>query len=252
MNNLALSLAVAACILVGGLAGMTLFHRLPTDHRSRETIDAVKLGAGMLSVLASLVLGLLIATAKTSHDSTDTAMRSYAAELMLLDETFRDYGDAAAVPRSLLRQFTLRLLHDYWPEEATGAGDVPAGRLLEQVREATRALAPVDAGQTWLRDQALGINVGLLRQRFLLIENAGPSVNPIVLGILVVWITFIFTTFGMSAPRNATVMVSFVISALAIGGAIFMILEMDEPLHGLMKISNWPIANALGHMPPGK
>jgi hypothetical protein len=251
MNSVLLSLAVSAVILAGAVVGMTVFHRLPTDHRSRETIDAVKLGAGMLSVLASLVLGLLIATAKTSHDSTDTAMRGYAAELMLLDETFRDYGDAAAVPRRLLRAFTVRLLADYWPEEGTSAGDVPAGRLLEQVREATRALTPVDAGQTWLRDQALGINVGLLRQRFLLIENAVPSVNPIILGVLVVWISFIFATFGMSAPRNATVMVSFVICALAIGGAIFMILEMDAPLRGLMKISNWPIVNALGHMPAG-
>lgn len=252
MNNFVLSLSVAGCILAGGIVGMRAFERLPSGHRSRETVDTVKLGAGMLSVLASLVLGLLIATAKTTHDGTDTAMRGYAAELMLLDETFRDYGDEAAVPRGLLRQFTLRLLADYWPEEGTGAGEVPAGRLLEQVRETTRALAPVDAGQTWLRDQALSINVGLLRQRFLLIENAGPSVSPVILGILVVWITFIFATFGMSAPRNATVVVSFVICALAIGGAVFMILEMDEPLRGVMKISNWPIVNALGHMPAGK
>jgi membrane-bound ClpP family serine protease len=46
--------------------------------------------------------------------------------------------------------------------------------------------------------------------------------------------------------------VSFVICALAIGGAIFMILEMDSPLQGLMMISDLPLANALSHMPLGK
>jgi hypothetical protein len=247
MNTVAVSLAVSACILAGGLAGLAFHTRLPSGHRSQGTQDVVRLGAGMLSVLASLVLGLLIATAKSSHDGTDTAMRSYAAELLLLDETFRDYGDRAEAPRTLLHGFTRRLLHDYWPDGAE-AGTVQAGRLLEQVREATRALDPADAGQTWLRDQALSINLGLLRQRWLLIEHAGPGVQPLVLAILVVWITFIFATFGLNAPRNATVVASFVICALAIGGSIFMILEMDNPLGGYMKISSWPIANALAVM----
>ena len=211
----------------------------------------IRLGAGMLSVLASLVLGLLIATAKSSNDTTDTAMRSYAAELMLLDETFRDYGQDAAAPRALLRRFTEQLLHDYWPEDSVGAADsIPAGRVLEQIREATRALSPVDAGQTWLRDQALSINIRLLRQRWLLIEHAGPSVRPVLLMVLVVWITFIFATFGLNAPRNATVVISFAFCALAIGGAIFLILEMDDPLRGLMKIPSWPITNALSLMTP--
>jgi hypothetical protein len=42
---------------------------LPERHLTKETQDVVKLGIGMLSVLASLVLGLLIATAKTTYDS---------------------------------------------------------------------------------------------------------------------------------------------------------------------------------------
>lgn len=250
MSSLVEGFVVAGCVFAGGIAGLTMHLLLPSDHRSRETQDVIRLGAGMLSVLASLVLGLLIATAKSSNDTTDTAMRSYAAELMLLDETFRDYGQDAAAPRALLRRFTQQLLHDYWPEDSASAADpVPAGRLLEKIRETTRALTPVDAGQTWLRDQALNINIGLLRQRWLLIEHAGPSVRPVLLIVLVVWIAFIFATFGLNAPRNATVVICFAFCALAIGGAIFLILEMDDPLRGLMKIPSWPITNALSLMP---
>ena len=103
MNTITISLLVAACIFAGGVGGLFLHRIVPRDHLTRETLDVIKLGTGMLSVLASLVLGLLIATAKTSHDQTDQAIRNYAAQLALLNETLRDYGGAASVPRDRLR-----------------------------------------------------------------------------------------------------------------------------------------------------
>jgi hypothetical protein len=205
----------------------------------------------MLSVLASLVLGLLIATAKTSYDSTDHAVRNYAAELALLNETLRDYGGDASVPHDMLRSYTERLLQDVWPtngEHPAVLQDDAAEQLLEHVREAIRALKPIDAGQKSLQDQAIDINLNLLRQRWLLIEQQGPSVQRVVLAILVSWVTVIFASFGMNAPRNSTVMVAFLICSLAIGGAIFLILEMDRPLDGVMQISSWPMQNALARM----
>jgi hypothetical protein len=101
MSITIISLLVAGCIFAGGLAGLNLNRLLPPDHQSKETQDVVRLGIGMLSVLASLVLGLLIATAKTSYDSADHAIRSYAAELALLNETLRDYGGDDRCPSSI-------------------------------------------------------------------------------------------------------------------------------------------------------
>jgi hypothetical protein len=252
LNAFTTSLLVAACIFGGGGAGLVLHRVLPPDHLTKETQDAVRLGTGMLSVLASLVLGLLIATARTSFDTTDGEIRKYGADLILLAETFRDYGDTAAVPAAILRTYTQRLLADNWP--ASGgrgflAEDTEAGALLEHVREAIRALAPVDAGQTWLRDQALQITSSLLEQRWLLIEQAEPSVRPLMLTVLVTWITLIFAGFGLNAPRNATVVTAFLICSFAIGGSIFLILQLDSPFDGVMRISSRPIANALAHMP---
>ena len=90
---LAISLTVAAALFLGGIAGFNLHRLLPEHHLSKETHDVIRLGAGMLSVLASLVLGLLIATVKTSYDSTNSALRTYAADITVLDETLREYGD---------------------------------------------------------------------------------------------------------------------------------------------------------------
>jgi Protein of unknown function (DUF4239) len=255
LDAIVTSLLVVSCIFGGGLVGLNLHRVLPEAHLTRETQDVVRLGTGMLSVLASLVLGLLIATAKTSFDTTDGEIRSYGADLILLAETFRDYGNDAGVPAEVLRQYTQRLLQDDWPaigERAFVAEDVQAGTLMEHVREAIRALSPSDAGQSWLRDQALQISTSLLRQRWLLIEQAEPSVRRVILAVLVIWITLIFASFGLNAPRNGTVVIAFLVCSLAIGGSIFLILQLDTPFDGIMRISSRPITTALAHMPdPG-
>jgi hypothetical protein len=251
MNSITVSLLVAGCILCGGVGGLYLHRVVPAGHLTRETHDVIKLGTGMLSVLASLVLGLLIATARTSYDATDQAIRSYAAELALLNETLRDYGGVASVPRDLLRQYTLAFLQQGWPRDGTRSAivsDDGTRVLLEHVREAIRALKPVDKEQRALQDEAVSISVNLLRQRWALIERQGPSVQRVVLAVLVSWVTVIFASFGLSAPRNGTVVVAFLICSLAIGGSIFLILEMDQPLDGVMRISSAPVENVVALM----
>jgi len=252
MNAIAVSLTVSGCVFAGGVVGLVLHRIVPKPHMTKETQDVIRLGTGMLSVMASLVLGLLIATAKTSYDNADHDTRRYAAELILLNETLRDYGNAAAVPRALLRQYTAQALQDVWPtgDAAVVIENQESGALLERVREATRALNPVDAGQRWLQEQALQINVSLLRQRWLLIEQDNSSIRPIVIVILVSWIALIFASFGLNAPRNATVVVAFLVFSLAIGGSFFLILEMADPFLGAMKISSNAMVGALAHMQP--
>lgn len=251
MNPVWLSLAVAATVFSGGLIGLQLHRILPPEHLTRETQDVVRLGTGMLSVLASLVLGLLISTAKTSSDTTDRAMRGFAAELILLDETLRDYGDMARPPRAILHQYAERALEDHWPASPNSAARIDnraTGMLLERVREQIRALKPVDDGQRGLQGEALAVSTTLLQQRWLLIEQAGETVRPLVLAILVSWVFFIFASFGLNAPRHATVVTAFLVSSIAIGCSVFLILALDRPFEGPLRISSEPMLNVLAHM----
>ncbi|MEO9191566.1 MAG: hypothetical protein ABI224_16415 [Acetobacteraceae bacterium] len=254
MTIVEVSLLVSACIFAGSLAGLFLHWALPDEHMTKDTLDVVRLAIGMISVLASLVLGLLIATAKTSFDTTATEMQNYGADLILLSEAFRDYGSTANTAGAALRAYAERVLQDDWPQtgmpRVLQGEDFTAGLLLEHLREAIRALKPVDAGQTWLKDQALQVSTSLLRQRSLLIDQREPSVRPAMLAILVIWIVLIFVGFGLNAPRNGTIIVAFAVCALAIGGAIFLVLELDSPFRGIMRISNRSITTALTHMPP--
>lgn len=256
MDGLAISVAVAAVMFVSGALGLNLHRFVPARHLTKESHDVIRLGTGMLSVLASLVLGLLITSAKTSFDSTSAAVRAYAADLTLLDDVLRDYGDGALAARQQVSDYTARLLSDVWTDryghpymvENRAAGDI-----LEHSFQAVRALTPANHQQQVLADNAMSLAVSLLRQRWLLIAHADTSVQPLVIGILVFWLAAIFVSFGINAPRHATMHVVFLILAVGIGSALFLILELNSPFDGPMRISSQPIQMALSHMlPPGR
>jgi hypothetical protein len=119
MSSLLIAFIVFICVFSGSMFGQWLSPRLPEHHRSSESHDAVKLATGLISVLAALVLGLLIAGIKNSFDTTDSQIRRFASTLILLNETLRDYGPEAAATRELLRRHTARALEDNWPQEGS-------------------------------------------------------------------------------------------------------------------------------------
>jgi len=253
MPSLMIAAIVLACVFSGSLFGMWLSYLLPEHHRSAESRDAVKLATGMLSVLAALVLGLLIASVKNSFDSTDSEIRHFAATLILLNETLSDYGAETAPARQKLRRYTARALKDNWPEgSATPVQmeDVGSGELLDGVRSAVLGLPGGDPSHATLRAEAASLVEDALKTRWLLIERAGSSIQTLFLEILIVWITLIFISFGYNAPRNATVATTFVLSAAALAGCIFLIVEMDTPFEGLITVSSTPMRDALAHMKP--
>src|SRR5262249_61458091 len=69
MSSLAVSLIVFGCVFGGALVGMFLRSRLPDHHLSPESKEVVKVGAGLIATMSALVLGLMVASAKSSYDS---------------------------------------------------------------------------------------------------------------------------------------------------------------------------------------
>src|SRR5215467_8914538 len=68
MSALALSCLIFVLTLGGIFLGALLRRALPKDHLSKESQDVVRLGTGLIGTIAALVLGLLIAAAKSSFD----------------------------------------------------------------------------------------------------------------------------------------------------------------------------------------
>jgi hypothetical protein len=109
-------------------------------------------------------------------------------------------------------------------------------------------LRPQNDIQHSLQAQALQISTELGKTRFLLFEQGGSSYATPFLVVLVFWLTIIFATFGLFAPRNATVIAMLFVCALSVSGAIFLILELDTPFEGLLQISSDPMRDALARI----
>jgi hypothetical protein len=90
--------------------------------------------------------------------------------------------------------------------------------------------------------------IDLGKTRWVMFEQGSSSISTPLLAMLVFWLATIFSSFGLFAPRNATVMVALFLCALAVATAIFLILEMYSPFQRLIQISSAPVRSALAHL----
>ena len=109
-------------------------------------------------------------------------------------------------------------------------------------------LSPKNDAQRGLRSEAVEIAGEMSSTRWLLLMQKDDSIPLTLLIVLVSWLAIIFATFGLFAPRNATVLAALLVCALAASGAILLILEMNSPFAGIMKISSAPMRDALANL----
>jgi uncharacterized membrane protein (DUF485 family) len=252
MGSVAISLVAFACIFGGTLLGMFVRNILPEHHVSDESKDAVKMGIGMIATMAALVLALLIASAKGNFDTMSNGLRQTGSRVILLDRVMAQYGPETKEARELLRRTIASTIKRIWPEDKIGemVTEPPGGRVpIEAIQDQLRQLSPRNDAQRWLQSRALQISGDIAEGRWLLIEQLGQSSIPMPFLVMVVfWLTVIFTSFGLFSPRNATVIAVLLICALSAAGSLFLILELDTPYEGLIKVSSAPLVNALTHL----
>ncbi len=63
----------------------------------------------------------------------------------------------------------------------------------------------------------------------------------------ILW-AIVFAVFGLIAPRSAVVYATIVLCALSFTSAIFLILEFDKPLEGMIHVASDPMRDALRHL----
>jgi hypothetical protein len=256
MTDFGIGLLVLGCVFGGALAGMLLARLLPPHHLGDETKGVVTLALGTLSVLSALVLGLLISFAKGDFDAQTKVVREFAADLILLDRVLRQYGPETGEARDLLRRYTALKIALTWPE-GNARGDVRGGprlddpaalALLEGVQAKLLELAPPGEAQRWLQSRALQLGGELAEERWLLAAESEGSVPRPFLAVLVFWLAVLFAGFGLFAPRHATVVAALLVGALSLAAAVFLILEMDRPFEGLVRVSAAPMRAALARL----
>src|SRR4030095_5895666 len=246
MNTTLTALTVFGCLLGSVLIGITIRGFLPQAHLSTESKDAVKVAMGLVATMSALVLGLLVSSAKGAYDIQRTEVIQMAAKVAFLDRVLTAYGPEAASVRAQVRDMLDQSIQQLWPGALGHPADrdpnIQTGTLLYA---ALQHLSPQGNAQAALKSQATAQAVDIAQVRSLLAAQSVPSISRPMLIIVVSWLVVIFAGFSVTAPRNATAILALMLSALAVSGAIFLIMELDEPFGGFIGISSEPMVNAL-------
>ncbi|MCB8879837.1 hypothetical protein ACELLULO517_06295 [Acidisoma cellulosilytica] len=258
-----LALILMAMLIAGSLFGLFVQSRLKEHHRSPASSEAIRLVVLMLVTLAALILGLLVTSVKADFDNHDDLYRQYGIALIRLDIRLREFGPEATPIRKTLRAYTAMAILQSWPDEAAPSGTYPTQftplfrgsgetkqitAALRSIDEAIQTLNPVTPYQTRIYPILRENLTTLENVRWILVEGASSRVSSVFMTALMFWLLIVFFMFGIVAPRNSLIYLSIILASLSVASTLFIILDLDSPMDGVIKISSAPLRDALLHM----
>lgn len=250
MKDILIGVVVFAIIFGGALFGMFLGKILPVQHMSTESRDVIRIVMGMLAMLSSVTLGLLTGSSISSLAEREGELRSAGVQFIMLDRTLAEYGPETAPTRTLLKQVLSERISQIWPEEgsAVSLSALSGGPGINLVQRDLFALSPQTERQRWLRSNALEITNTIAESRWTTVEQIGSRFPWAFFIVVVFWLAVVFASFGLFAPRNASVIAALFVAALALAAPIFMMFETDQPYGGLVKIPSTSLRVALDQL----
>jgi hypothetical protein len=246
-------IAIACLVFVCcfGAAQVGLYLRLPNHHLDGDSKDTVRLVMGLIATMAALVLSLLISSANSSYDTQAAELRQMSADITQLDRVLVLYGPETQEIRALLRLALTGAHQRVWhPDDSQRLDLDPAsGRAQTDAFYAKlQSLVPKTAAQSRAQDAAWQLTASLVRMRLLMYEQLNSPVTWPLLVVLIFWVSELFLGFGLFARFNVTVIVTTTVGAISVAGAILLMLELNRPYSGLIRLSDAPIRAALAGM----
>lgn len=248
MNPVGIGFVTFACAFGGALIGNYIRTLLPPTHLSKESQDIMRLGMGLVATMTALLLGLVTASARSAFDSQDSAIRTSMSNILTADRLLARYGPETKPIRDSLKEAVAYRLQTTWPESSpAGSGLVQEqqGIPVEQIENQILALSPATETQRWFKAEALKLTVDIMKTRWRVLESQAGSVPFAFLVVVIFWLTVTFTSFGLYAQQNASVVAVLLVSALSVAAAVFLILELDGPFTGVIKVPSHSVQYTL-------
>ena len=245
MSSSSASLLLLIALIVVVAMGKKIRIFLPSEHLSPDSRDTVKLAMGLVATMTALLLGLLVSSAKGTYDTRRSEIIQMSSAVSFLNRLLLLYGPETTAVRAGLRDGVAESIHQMWPETSIPNGVLaPAATAASSTFAAIQGLTPNNDLQRELKTLATSQAVEIGSLRMLIVAQAVPSI-PIPLLIMVgCWLLIIFLGFSLLAPPNTTTLLALTSAAVSVAGAVFLIMELDEPLSGIIRISDVPMQRA--------
>jgi hypothetical protein len=242
------ALVAFGCTFGAALLAMVIRDRLPKHHVEGDSKDLVKLVLGLIATLTALVLGLLISSAHSAYDAQEAELQQLSVHVYQLDRILAQFGPDAAQDRAELRRILTADIERIWP-----TGRVPKVEMaplsaqleVEGLVENIVALSPKNELQRVGQSHAIDLLGKITDTRRLLIEQSRGALSWPFLFVLMSWATILFFGFGFTTRFNATVAAAVFVGALSVAGAIFLILQLNQPYGGWLQVSSAPLREVL-------
>lgn len=256
---------LSAALLFGLLLGASsashaVLPYLPAAHRSRDTMEMVRLVSSLVITFAALVLGLLIASVNTAFFHSGNDMNALAGSIRQTATCLKAYGPEAEPQRQMLRRYIVEVIVTTWPEEPPPPGETPTqssatagvestalGDALQQVRIGLLGLTPGDDLHSRIATLCSAQMNDVMANRWKLIGEAHSTISAPFYRIMTVMLIVVFACFGLSAPRNILAWITIGLAAFIIAASVFVTLELDGPLDGVIKVSSASMRTALAN-----
>jgi len=247
LNPMTVGIFIFATVLAGAVVGWAMRQRLPAHNLTDETRSVVSVSMAMVATISALVLGLLISNANSSFIALGGEVTTLSAQILRLDRILHRYGPDADPVRETLRQYANQKAIDLFPEDSRDVclSNPSTYELLQQLEDQMLELKPQNSRDQWWLGQAMTLAGKIGDARWLMSQQVGQGTPKAFVALLAFWLTSLFASFGLFAPRNVTSVLFLTLCAIVVAGAIGMILELEKGFGGLVHISPQPMRQAV-------
>ena len=252
MMALTFAAFVFIATFLAAFAGFQLRRFVPERLTDEATEGGVKVMIGMLSMLTTVVLGFVTADAKSSFDNAAKIVSDTAVRLVAIDRVLADFGgdEAPAVRRSIKQAAKVWIDRIHSPAGDTLADFrvVQRGEELEDLFRRIEELEPSSEAQAADQARAIEHAAGILHDRWALMTERAASTPTVFLMVVLAWLAMEFFIFGLFTRPNAMIVAATVIAAVTVASAIFLVLDLEGPTTGPMRVSTRNLERAVAIM----
>lgn len=248
MHDLAVATTLFIVAFGAILLGLRVRRALPQRFTDEATMASVREAVGQMAILATVVLGFVTASAKNNFDASSNLIAESAMRFATLDRILAGLGPRVADLRGELKRILERQVNRMRSTAEVAESDAAIIERMEEYESFHRRLASIepesDLEAAELR-RARDLVADLLRSRWMFRLDRAAGFPMAFLLFVLVWLAVDFFYVGLNATDNPFVILTAAFVALSLASALFLMLELEGPTSGVIRVSPEPLERAL-------